>query len=155
LELVEIPDDADLAGLWDQKPADDDDLEAPDLWAELWRREKDGKGGYRYILRFLPAGDKKLTRPGGQITLEIAKLLARRPGSGRHAKSREESARYRSFAVHLAAGLRRDSKGGAKRKKPKHARRTVGANSRRSQMHDLQRLADGQMPDVLKSDKLM
>jgi hypothetical protein len=78
-------------------------MPADDLWSELWRLEKDGRGGFRYVLRFVTP---KLWRNGGPITGDVAVKLESRPGKGRHQQSRDEKRRLVGQAQHLAAQYR-------------------------------------------------
>jgi hypothetical protein len=82
----------------------------PTGWGKLWRIEKNGKYFF-YRLRFTDSADtpkelRRVTRPGGRLTPEIEKFSKRRPGSGRHKKSRIEADRYRSRALTVAVCFR-------------------------------------------------
>jgi hypothetical protein len=75
-----------------------------DLWGELWRLEKDGRGGFRYALRFT---EDNIRYDGGKITPAIQRKLDARIGKGRHKQSRQDAARLRGRADAIAAKYRR------------------------------------------------
>lgn len=74
------------------------DFDLPSGWAELWRLERNGKYG-NWVIRFI---EERITRPAGRLTEAHQKILAARPGRGRHAASRADAARLRSRAIALA-----------------------------------------------------
>lgn len=139
-------DDDDLSGFWNQIP-ETADFDQPDLErAELWRLEKDGNY-CRWRLRFTK---ERCSRPGGQITDAIAQILADRPGKGRHAEGREDSERLRREAEHYANRLRTSTRGRPAGTKPKQGRKDADRFTRRRQMPELQRVENGELPDVPK-----
>jgi len=88
----------------------------PTGWGKLWRLERNGIY-FRYKLRFTNSADtprelQKVTRQGGKISPKIERLLAKRPGKGRHEASRVEAGRFRSRAINLASRIRSSSRRG-------------------------------------------
>jgi hypothetical protein len=72
-------------------------------WSELWRIERDDDERYRWRLRF---SKSRTSKPGGEINSAIKKLIKKRPGKGRHAKSRADAQRLGNAAQYLQNSLR-------------------------------------------------
>lgn len=136
-------DDWDVDGLWSEPV--ENQMPAGGLWAELWRAEKDGRGNYRFALRFVK---EKIRRAGGTITPAVERWLAGRKGKGRHQSSRDEALQLRGFAEYLAGANLGNS---SRRHSNSDTDTTAGAGdliAGRNHLPDLQRLAGEDLPDV-------
>lgn len=151
-DLAQIPaDDFDLAGIWENES--EPQIPTDDPWAELWRAEKDGRGNYRFALRFVK---RRIYEKGGPLTPAVERWLeASRRGRGRHDASRNDADRLRGFAEHLAANRGNAATRGNGRSGATDSPGPGAWSAQRSDLSGVPGLAGDDLPDLLKSDRVM
>lgn len=135
--------DLDLSVIWNNKA--ENQIPEDDAWAELWRVEKDGRGNYRYVLRFVR---ERVIRPGGKLTPAVERRLAWRRGKGRHQQSRDEADRLRGFAEHLAAGYQSGSTRRLSGQTASNRTRPRSVTTGRDRVRGVRGVGSRELPDV-------